>query len=599
LFVLTRDGRAVFQSVGGALGAGEHVLAEVESSSLWWEHPHEGQVHRTYLVSDRDYIYALSYPRKVPLDHAAGLASFILLALVLGGVGLAALLSLSALGVPAGIHPRDLVSGIASSFRGKLYAAFVALALASIVSLAFLIRGIVIQDLQRDVEREALERALVAAQLVRDSHLSRPPSPLGMAPLTDSVLERVALLAGVDVDLYIGGELLATSKPELIASGLLGSRAAPAAQKEIVVDGRSHAVHTQSVGSFPYQVVSVPVVLEPWTEPAVLSIPQASRQPEIARRISSVNQTLLVSAAAFSAAAALLAYFLARGISGPIKELTDATHEVAEGSLDVALEARSRDEIGTLFASFSQMTRDLKRQRADLERTKKLEAWAEMARQVAHEIKNPLTPIQLNAEHLRRVHADRGEPLSPVLQECVATILTQVKLLRQIASEFSSFASSPTARPTEVDLAALLHETVDPYRSGLEGRIRFDVSISSALPPVLVDRNLVARSLSNIVENALHAMPGQGTLTVAARPGVGVVHVRVSDTGVGMDEEALARAFEPYFSTKASGTGLGLPIAKRNVELVGGTIAVTSVREQGTAVEMSLPIAPRGEGAGV
>ena len=115
------------------------------------------------------------------------------------------------------------------------------------------------------------------------------------------------------------------------------------------------------------------------------------------------------------------------------------------------------------------MAADLQRQRGELERTHRLEAWAEMARQVAHEIKNPLTPIQLNAEHLRRVHADRGEPLGPVLQDCVATILTQVKLLRQIASEFSSFASSPTARPAEVDVAALLHEIVDPYRAGLDG----------------------------------------------------------------------------------------------------------------------------------
>jgi signal transduction histidine kinase len=179
--------------------------------------------------------------------------------------------------------------------------------------------------------------------------------------------------------------------------------------------------------------------------------------------------------------------------------------------------------------------------------------------------------------------------LSPVLQDCVATILTQVKLLRQIASEFSSFASSPTAKPAEVDVAALLHEIVDPYRAGLDGRIHLDVTIPSTLPSVYVDRNLIARSLTNIVENALHAMPGSGTLGVSAREENDRVHIRVSDTGVGMDEEALARAFEPYFSTKASGTGLGLPIAKRNVELSGGTIAVQSVRDRGTTVEIALP----------
>jgi signal transduction histidine kinase len=551
-------------------------------------------VHRTYLVSDRDYFYALSYPRKVPLDHAAGLASFILLALVLGGIGLAALLSLSALGAPAGIHPRDLVSGIASSFRGKLYAAFVFLALASIVSLAFLIRGIVIRDLQRDVEREAQERALVAAQLVRDSHLSRPPSPLGMAPLTDSVLERVALLAGVDVDLYIGGELLATSKPELVASGLLGSRAAPAAQKEIAVEGRSHAVHTQSVGSFPYQVVSVPVVLEPWTEPAVLSIPQASRQPEIARRVSSMNQTLLVSAAAFSAAAALLAYFLARGISGPIKELTDATHEVAEGSLEVSLEARSRDEIGTLFASFSQMTRDLKRQRADLERTKKLEAWAEMARQVAHEVKNPLTPIQLSTEHLLRVYHDPDVDFGKVLRECGDTILQQVKTLRQISMEFSTFASPGPLDLESGDLRALVEETLAPYRKSAPSGVAIDFEAAADLPEARIDRRLMQRTLVNLIENALHALDGRGRVAIALRRNGEKLTLTVRDDGAGIAAEVKQRVFEPYFSTRASGTGLGLAIARKVVEDHGGTIRLESSPGAGTEVEIEIPISGKG-----
>jgi signal transduction histidine kinase len=214
-----------------------------------------------------------------------------------------------------------------------------------------------------------------------------------------------------------------------------------------------------------------------------------------------------------------------------------------------------------------------------------------MARQVAHDIKNPLTPIQLTAEHLRRVHADRGEPLSPILQECVQTILTQVRLLRQIASEFSSFASSPIARPSVVSATGLIRDIVEPYRAGLQDRIDFDVRVPEALPALYVDRGLASRALSNLVENALHAMPGRGTLTVWAEDDGTAVRISVADTGAGMDAEALARAFEPYFSTKATGTGLGLTIAKRNVELNGGTIAVHSEKDRGTTVELRLPTA--------
>jgi two-component system sensor histidine kinase HydH len=184
-----------------------------------------------------------------------------------------------------------------------------------------------------------------------------------------------------------------------------------------------------------------------------------------------------------------------------------------------------------------------------------------------------------------------------VLQDCVSTILSQVTLLRRIASEFSSFASSPTARPADVDVAALVHDVIDPYRVGLEARIDLALDIPPGLPPVRVDGTLLARALTNVIENALHAMPGTGTLRVELRHRHRHVHVRVSDTGAGMDEEALARAFEPYFSTKRSGTGLGLPIAKRNVELCGGTLDVTSVRDEGTTVEIALPVAGPPAGA--
>src|SRR5437016_1569903 len=180
------------------------------------------------------------------------------------------------------------------------------------------------------------------------------------------------------------------------------------------------------------------------------------------------------------------------------------------------------------------MAEDLKRQRAELERTQRLEAWADMARQVSHDIKNPLTPIQLSAEHAQRVNIDRGRPLSPVLDDCVAAILGQVKLLRQISAEFSSFASSPTPRPEPTAVPALIESVVEPYRTGLAQRVRIDVRAPADLPQAMIDRTLFARGLTNIIENALHAMPGGGTLSIRAAHDGGRVVVEVTDTGIGM-----------------------------------------------------------------
>jgi signal transduction histidine kinase len=212
-----------------------------------------------------------------------------------------------------------------------------------------------------------------------------------------------------------------------------------------------------------------------------------------------------------------------------------------------------------------------------------------MARQVAHDIKNPLTPIQLQAEFLKRVHADSGAPLGSVVDTCVATILSQVSLLRSIASEFSSFASSPVARFAHTRLEEVVHEVLAPYETGLPDKVELREEHATGVPELWLDRGLLGRALVNVIENALHAMRGGGMLTVSSRPVDGGAQIVVRDTGVGMEPDALERLFEPYFSTKATGTGLGLAIAKRNVELNGGTIGVTSVKGRGTEVTITLP----------
>ncbi len=603
LTVLEHDGTSVFQSVPGTPQPEQAVIQQALQAPVWWEHEHEGQTHRTYLVSDPDYVYALSYPEKPFVTDAAAFTRWALLAALVGILALAFARVAALLQGRAGGPAHELVSLIRTSFSAKLYVAFVLLALAPIVSLAFLIRGIMIADLERDVEQEGFDRAHVSERIVHELHLAAPSSALGTAPVTDSVLERVADIAGVDVDLYIGGELLATSNPELVSSGLLHTRAAPSAQRDVVVERRSHSIHRESVGSFEYLVVSVPILLSPWKEPGILSVPLASRQAEIDHKVQSLNQTVLVAALGFSLAAAALAYSLARRIAGPINQLTEATHAVAEGSLEVSLDTSSRDEIGALFASFNQMTSDLKQQRDDLEKSKKFEAWAEMARQVAHEVKNPLTPIQLATEHLLRVYGDPDVDFEKVLEECSATILQQVKTLRQISMEFSTFASPGplTLEPTNV--SELVRDTLAPYRQSLPDTIRVSTDSSGEIPEVMADARLVRRTLVNLVENSLHALNGKGSIRVhlaQVTDGDGdadgyrsFVEITVRDDGVGIDPEMKARVFEPYFSTRAAGTGLGLAIARKVVEDHGGTIRLESEPGDGTRVTIRLPALSR------
>jgi nitrogen fixation/metabolism regulation signal transduction histidine kinase len=407
-------------------------------------------------------------------------------------------------------------------------------------------------------------------------------------PNLDDLMVGISRTIDQDVNIFDGPSLRATSERFLFDSRLLPERTPSGVYRTIAVERRSSYVDQESVGDFTYTVAAAPVHVG--TRNAILTVPLTLRQQEIETEVDELDRRVLLAAVLFILAGAAVGYSMAERIADPVNRLTRATRRIARGDLDARVLETASDELRTLIAAFNRMASELRHQRAELERTHRIAAWAEMARQVAHEIKNPLTPIQLSAEHLQRIHLDRGKPLTPVLEECLAVILSQVRLLRQIASEFSAFASSPTPHLIPTSLADLIHDVVTPYRTGLSDRVRISEDVSEDLPRVNLDRTLFARALTNVIENALHAMPSGGSLAIAAARVDSRVRVSISDTGAGMDADALRRVFEPYFSTKTGGTGLGMPIAKRNVELSGGTISVESQKGVGTTVTIEVPI---------
>ena len=544
-----------------------------------------------YVSNDRYAIYVVGYPILTPFTHLVNLGELTAFTAVLF-VGLLTLTSLLRAALGTGVSPLALViQEIRSSFYRKLFIAFVAATLIPVLALALLVRASVASQLRTDAEAGAARTALTAKRVIEESLAlqERELATATIGGLNDDVMVWISRIIDQDVNIFEDSEVKVTSERDLFASGLLPTRTPAQVHQAVVVEHLPTYVGQDRIGDFAYLVAAAPVRVGGLD--AVLTVPLALRQREIEREIADLDRAVLLGALMLILLGAGLGYWMAERIGDPVQRLTRATRRIAAGDLSTRVIVRTADELQRLVEAFNRMAGELQRQRSQVERTHRLEAWAEMARQVAHDIKNPLTPIQLSAEHLRRVHADRGQPLSPVLDTCVDTILTQVRLLRQIASEFSSFGSSPIARPTPTVIGELLREVVDPYRLGAGDRIAITVDVPPDLPLVHVDRMLVARAIINILENALHAMPGGGSLTVAAAADDGRLVVTIADTGVGMDAEASARIFEPYFSTKASGTGLGLSIARRNVELQAGTISVASTRGAGTTVTITLPLA--------
>jgi signal transduction histidine kinase len=576
--------RILYSSVQDAPPLAEATFRQAFASRapFWTTITRRGESLDAYVLSDRGAIYVLGTARQNAFGHLVTQAELVALTFV---VFVIAVLGSMLFNVLVGRPPasgRALIAEVRASFYRKLFLAFVAAAIVPVLALALVARAYMARVILDDIESEATRLATTASRVFQDLRAF-----VGQQAVDDDIIVWLSRVVAQDVNIFEGTNLLASSERNLFASGLLPTRTPGDVYNAILVEGRPSFVGRERAGDFEYLIAATPVQLE--GREAVLTIPLASRQQETDAQIDELDRRVLLAAVLFMMIGAGIGYYMAERIADPVNRLMRATRRIARGDLDARVLATSSDELRRLVDAFNQMADDLQRQRRELERTNRLAAWADMARQVAHDIKNPLTPIQLNAEHLRRVHVDQGRPLGNVIEECVSNILGQVRLLRQIASEFSSFASVPEPRPVDTNLLDLVSEVVEPYRSGLAGRVVIATHIPP-LPMVCIDRMLIGRALTNIIENALHAMPGGGTLTVdAALAPNKRVQLRVTDSGVGMDEDSIAKIFEPYFSTKAIGTGLGLTIAKRNVEANGGTISVASERGTGTSVTMTLP----------
>jgi two-component system, NtrC family, nitrogen regulation sensor histidine kinase NtrY len=223
-------------------------------------------------------------------------------------------------------------------------------------------------------------------------------------------------------------------------------------------------------------------------------------------------------------------------------------------------------------------------------RSQKVAAWREVARRLAHEIKNPLTPIQLSAERLRR-HFNAAPPATQALvAECTSTIVAEVDSLKALVDEFSQFARMPPPRAAPADLHALVDETLTLY-DGLFGRIRFERHYDAALPPVRIDPGQIKRVLVNLIDNAIEATSRTGTITIQTQhdQSNGLARLVLADDGPGIPPADRDKLFMPYYSTKRRGSGLGLAIVRRIVAEHGGTIEVGENMPSGARFTIELP----------
>ncbi len=291
--------------------------------------------------------------------------------------------------------------------------------------------------------------------------------------------------------------------------------------------------------------------------------------------------------------ALLAGIILSRRIARPVSDLSEAARRM-EGDAEAAGPA-GEDEIGALARTFDSMTAELAASRERVVQAERVAAWREMARRLAHELKNPLFPIQLSIETLRRVQEQElaGEPgaeerFHALFRESSETILDELRSLRKIIDEFSQFARTPRPQLTPIDVNQVVEQALALHRPRAEA-VSVEKELAAGLPPVPADRDLLSRALGNLVANALEAMPDGGSLRVRTAADPAGVAIEVEDTGTGLLPDQRTRLFTPYYTTKKGGTGLGLAIVQGIVSDHGGRVQVRSEPGAGTTFTLLLP----------
>lgn len=468
------------------------------------------------------------------------------------------------------------------NFREKLFASFLIVSVIPIVLLAIYTRSFIKNKYDINFQNEIISDLNLVSQGFKTNQFNFNNLD-SLNNRQSSFLSGSLANSDKNFNLFIKTKLVSTTNDELYKSDLLDMRIDADAYYNIVYLRKDFFSKTEEIGVYSFIVGYKPFFDSKNNLIGLISSQTVYKQNEINEELTEI--LTFIFGIYFIVIIILLVFvtFLTDRFSSPILKLQNATERISMGDSNVELKINRKDEIGNLLESFNKMAKELESSKDKLKKAEREAAWRDIARRVAHEIKNPLTPMKLSIQHLFDVYNNGNKNNFPeVLKKTRNIIINEIDKLNRIATEFSNFAKLSGKNYEEVDLNEVIEEVVSLYK--LAPDIEFRESLDKSIGSIYADRQELNRVFQNLIKNSIQAIEDDGIIEIKTYGSGEFISAEISDNGSGIDTSIMKDLFEPNFSTKSTGMGLGLAITKKTLDEMKAVISFDSSLNKGTKV---------------
>jgi signal transduction histidine kinase len=409
-------------------------------------------------------------------------------------------------------------------------------------------------------------------------------------------LYKLSNIFRTDINIYdLNGELLVTSRPEIFAKGVISEQMNAEAFYELSEHFKLNYLQPEKIGSLSYLSAYEPIINNNGEYLGYLNLPYFTREDDLKQSISTFIVAFINLYLILFLASVIVALVLSDKITQPLSIIRQKLRGIQLGKKNEQINYQAEDEIGALIREYNHKVEELAESVEMLARSERESAWREMAKQIAHEIKNPLTPMKLNIQYLQRAKAEGKEHYDDFFERVTRNLIEQIDTLSGIATEFSNFAQIPKAKNEVFNLIEVLQNVCSLFEPNQNLHFSLETGTHTELQ-VYADKEQFSRAFLNLIKNGIQAIPADqiGELRIAVQSDESLVLITISDNGIGISQEAQENMFQPNFTTKTSGMGLGLSIVKNIVDNFGGKIWYTSEAGKGTTFYIEMAVYKNG-----